>query len=178
MHSFNWPDRFVIGTVGEPGSRTFYAQARTGRQVISVAMEKQQAAALAQGMDTLLDEVMSEEGNPASVPAATPEGLQDDGPLEQPLLEQFRTGSMTLSWDPSKAQVVFQAEPLIVVDEDDADVVDLDAEPAEVFVVRIPVGSARAFAERARAVVGAGRPLCPICEEPMDPDGHTCAVTP
>jgi len=37
------------------------------------------------------------------------------------------------------------------------------------------VGTARAFAKRTREVVGAGRPMCPLCGEPMDPDGHTCA---
>jgi uncharacterized repeat protein (TIGR03847 family) len=54
--------------------------------------------------------------------------------------------------------------------EDDED----EAEPAEALVLRIPVGTARAFAERTRQVVAAGRPTCPLCGQPMDPDGHLC----
>ncbi|HEY5033265.1 MAG TPA: DUF3090 family protein, partial [Actinomycetes bacterium] len=33
---------------------------------------------------------------------------------------------------------------------------------------------ARAFAQRAAAVVGAGRPPCPFCGLPLDPTGHLC----
>src|SRR5690625_5829878 len=54
VHSFDWPDRFVVGTVGPPGSRTFYLQARTGQRVVSVALEKEQTAALAEKIDEVL----------------------------------------------------------------------------------------------------------------------------
>lgn len=148
VHRFDWPDRFVVGTIGAPGERTFYLQARTGREVVSVAIEKMQAAALADGVDHLLDQVMAEEGNPASVPPRAPEGLRDDDPLDGPVFEQFRAGEMTLGFDASTAQVVIQALPMA-----DAE----DAEPLEALVVQLPVGSARAFAARSRLVVAAGR---------------------
>ena len=48
VHRFNWPDRLVVGTVGEPGSRTFYLQARDGARIVSVALEKEQSAVLAE----------------------------------------------------------------------------------------------------------------------------------
>lgn len=177
VHGFDWPDRLVIGTVGQPGERTFYLQARAGKQLVSVSMEKQQSAALAERIEEVLDELMAEDGNPFSVPALTPEGLVDNGPLEQPVEEQFRAGAMGLGWDPTTAQLVIEAFPIIEVDAEELEVLDMEElEPEEVLVVRIPVGTARAFAKRTREVVGAGRPLCPLCSLPMDSDDHICEL--
>ncbi|MGZ5372708.1 MAG: DUF3090 family protein, partial [Aeromicrobium sp.] len=66
VHGFDWPDRFVIGTVGQPGSRTFFLQARSGAQIVSVALEKEQSAALAERIEEVLDDLMADEGNPFS----------------------------------------------------------------------------------------------------------------
>ena len=177
VHGFDWPDRLVIGTVGQPGERTFYIQARAGKQLVSVAMEKQQSAALAERIEEILDELMSEDGNPFSVPALTPEGLVDNDPLEQPVEEQFRAGAMGLGWDPTTAQLVIEAFPIIEVDAEELEVIEAEElEPTEVLVVRIPVGAARAFAARAREVVGAGRPICPLCSQPMDAGDHICEL--
>jgi len=175
VHGFNWPDRFVVGTVGEPGSRTFYLQARTGSEMVSVALEKEQSAALAQSIDKLLDELMAGEDNPFSIPAQMPEGLMDNDGLDQPVTEEFRVGTMSLGWDPSTAQIVIEAAPIQEDDPEDPEPLEPDAE--EVLVVRIPVGAARAFAKRTREVVGAGRPFCPLCRLPMDPEGHVCDLT-
>lgn len=174
VHGFDWPDRLVIGTVGEPGARTFYLQARAGAQLISIALEKQQSAALADRIEEVLDELMAEEGNPFSVPALTPEGLADNEPLDEPVEEQFRAGALGLGWDPTTAQLVIEAFPLLEGEAEGLDPVDF--EPDEVLLVRIPVGTARAFAKRTREVVGAGRPLCPLCGEPMDADDHVCTL--
>jgi uncharacterized repeat protein (TIGR03847 family) len=177
VHGFDWPDRFVVGTVGEPGSRTFFLQIRSGKQLVSVSLEKEQSAALAQKIEEVLDELMADEGNPFSVPAITPEGLVDNDPLEQPVDELFRAGAMSLGWDPMTAQIIIEAFPIIEVSEDELEVLDLDEiEPAEVLVVRIPVGTARAFSKRTREVVGAGRPICPLCRLPMDADEHICEL--
>jgi uncharacterized repeat protein (TIGR03847 family) len=177
VHGFDWPDRLVIGTVGQPGSRTFFLQARTGAQMVSIALEKEQSAALAERIDEVLDELMADEGNPFSVPALTPEGLVDNDPLDQPVEEQFRAGAIGLGWDPSTAQIVIEAFPIIEVDLDeleDAEVIEV--EPEEALIIRIPVGAARAFAKRTREVVGAGRPICPLCSVPMDSDDHVCTL--
>ena len=182
VHEFAWPDRVVIGTVGLPGSRTFYLQVRTGAQIVSIALEKQQSALLAEKIDEMLDQLMSHEGNPFSIPSTTPVELVDNEPLDQPVAEEFRTGGMSLGWDPSTVQVVLEAYPLVEVDPASDDVPDedlLDAimqEPAEMLLVRMPVGTARAFAKRTREVVGAGRPLCPLCGNPIDADGHICTL--
>lgn len=175
VHGFDWPDRFVVGTVGMPGDRTFYLQARAGSQVVSVAVEKQQTFALAERIDEILDELMAEGDNPFSVPAVAPEGLEDIDPLDIPIEEQFRVGVLGLGWDPSTAQVVIEAFPRLEEEpEPAAEVVEI--EPEEAFIVRIPVGSARAFAKRTRDVVSAGRPLCPLCGEPMTSDEHVCTL--
>ena len=174
VHEFAWPDRVVVGTVGLPGSRTFYLQVRTGAQIVSIALEKQQSALLADKVDEILDQLIAYEGNPFSIPTITPIELVDNEPLD-PVQEEFRTGSMTLGWDPTTVQVVLEAFPL--VDEDDDELLDVAVtEPAEMLLVRMPVGTARAFATRTREVVGAGRPICPLCGHPIDADGHTCIV--
>lgn len=177
VHGFDWPDRFVTGTVGQPGSRTFFMQARTGANIVSVSIEKEQSAALAERIDEVLDELMAQDGNPFSVPALTPDGLVDNDPLDQPVEEQFRAGAMSLGWDPATAQIVIEAFPIIEVAVEELETLDLDeVEPEEVLLVRIPVGTARAFTKRTREVVGAGRPICPLCRLPMDDEDHICEL--
>jgi len=172
-HEFDWPDRAVIGTVGPPGARTFYLQVRSGTRVVSVALEKQQSALLAEKIDEILDELIMVEGNPFSVPTGTPPELVDNDPLDD-VEESFRTGTMSLGWDPAPAQVVIEAYPLTDVDDDSGSSHEHGAHDTEMLRVRMPVGTARAFARRAREVVGAGRPACPVCGYPVDPAGHTC----
>ncbi|GEK22891.1 DUF3090 domain-containing protein [Cellulomonas xylanilytica] len=167
VHQFDWPDRVVVGTVGSPGSRTFYLQVRDGARSTSVALEKEQSAVLADKIDEILDALMADEGNRFSVPSTTPDELVDNEPLDQPVEEQFRTGLLRLGWDPATAQVIVEAFPL-------EDTEDEAAEPSETLVLRMPVGTARAFVERTRQVVRSGRPLCPRCGQPMADDGHVC----
>jgi uncharacterized repeat protein (TIGR03847 family) len=143
IHEFDPPERFVAGTVGEPGARTFFLQARSGARLVSVALEKQQVAVLAERVDELLDEVMAAAGNDVLIPAVAPVGLEDSAPLEQPIDEQFRAGTMTLSWDPGIARVVIEVFPLVDTADDEEDVEEV--EPEEVFLVRLEAGPARAF---------------------------------
>lgn len=177
VHEFAWPDRVVVGTIGLPGARTFYLQVRAGTQIASIALEKQQSALLAEKVDELLDQLLAVEGNPYSIPTSTPIELVDNDQLEA-VTEQFRTGAMSLGWDPATAQVVIEAYPITDVDADDNDksLDEDDADVPEMLLVRMPVGSARAFAKRTREVVGAGRPACPLCGYPVDADGHVCTL--
>lgn len=177
IHGFDPPERFVAGTVGPPGSRTFFLQARSGARVVSVSLEKQQVAALAERVDELLDEVMSNDQTSAVIPAVAPLGLEDTHPLEQPIEEEFRAGTMTLSWDPGDERIVIEVFPFMeaaVVTPDQVDQDFEEPEPEEVFLVRIDAGHARAFVKRAAQVLDAGRPSCPFCGNPIDPDGHLC----
>ncbi|MCW2856352.1 MAG: hypothetical protein JWR52_1967 [Marmoricola sp.] len=181
VHRFDPPERFIAGTVGEPGQRTFFLQARSGMRVTSVALEKQQVEILGERVDELLDELLSSGGIASLIPAITPTDLVDNGPLDQPIVEEFRAGTITLSWDADDERVVVEVFPVIEVEvpieaaEDD--LVDLpidEPEPDELFIVRLTPVLARVFATRAASVVQAGRPSCQFCGGPIDPAGHLC----
>jgi uncharacterized repeat protein (TIGR03847 family) len=177
IHGFDPPERFVTGTVGEPGQRTFFLQARSGARITSVSLEKQQVAALSERIDQLLDEVMTSDTTQSVIPAVAPLGLEDSEPLEQPIEEEFRAGTMTLSWDPDDERVVIEVFPYTeaaVVSPEQLDEELTEPEPDEVFLIRIDAGSARAFVKRSEQVLEAGRPTCPFCGNPIDPEGHLC----
>jgi uncharacterized repeat protein (TIGR03847 family) len=177
IHSFDPPERFIAGTVGPPGQRTFFLQARTGARVTSVALEKQQVSVLAERIDELLDELLRTEDVSGTIPAVTPVSLEDNGPLEQPIVEEFRAGTMTLSWDAESERVVVEVFPFTeesVVDPGTPEEEIEEPEPEEMLVVHLPAGLARAFSKRAQAVVSAGREPCPFCGGPLDPSGHLC----
>ena len=176
VHSYDDPERFVAGTVGEPGARTFFLQARAGHRLTSVACEKEQVMALAERLDVMLDEVARRfDRDPA-----TPTGADDTAPLEQPIEEEFRAGTMTLAWEADAERVVIEVFAVVAVDpaelEEESDPVTaaMESDDAEVFVVRITEEQARAFARRAVALVASGRPSCPFCGRPIDADGHIC----
>lgn len=189
---FDPPQRFVAGTVGTPGERTFYLQATSSERVTTVLLEKEQVAALAQRVDELLDHVVLETAGQTSVPAVVPAELADNGPLEVPLVEEFRVGPIALAWDEAAERVVIEAhaqadvpppeEGEIESAEDEAKRRSSEpifgdeesAEGADVLIVRLPGGMARAFAARSLALVAAGRPPCPLCGAPLDPQGHIC----
>ena len=111
VHGFDPPERFVAGTVGPPGQRTFFLQAREGTRVVSVALEKQQVQVLAERIDDLLDELMNSEETQGLIPAVAPFDLEDTEPLDQPIEEEFRAGTMTLSWDAGDERVVIEVFP-------------------------------------------------------------------
>jgi uncharacterized repeat protein (TIGR03847 family) len=186
VYSFDSPDSFVAGAVGQPGQRTFYLQASKGSQVVSVALEKAQVAILAERLATLL--------------LALRQGGVDieDGPdsaeprLAEPVVEQFRVGTLTLGWDSDRERVVIEARELTEDDvaedlddpeaeegeevEDEPGFVASDLEDGPDLVrVQLDPNAALEFATGALAVVQAGRPPCPYCGEPLDPTGHFCA---
>ena len=177
IHRFDPPERFVAGTVGPPGQRTFFLQARTGARVTTVALEKQQVAVLAERIDELLDELLRTGEGESTIPAVAPVDLEDSEPLEQPIVEEFRAGTMTLSWEAADERVVVEVFPFTeeaVVEPGTPEEEIDEPEPEELLVVRLPAAQARAFSKRAQAVVAAGRPPCPFCGGPVDPAGHLC----
>jgi uncharacterized repeat protein (TIGR03847 family) len=169
LYLFERPSRFVAGTVGTPGERTFYLQAVDGPRVVSVALEKQQVAVLADRLEELLDEIVARTGT--AVPAAD----ADIDALEQPVDEEFRVAAMGLKWDGDSGLVVIEAQaPVETVEEAEQTLLeDVDDGP-DALRVLIEPGTARSFVERARRIVSAGRPPCPLCSRPLDPAGHIC----
>jgi uncharacterized repeat protein (TIGR03847 family) len=177
---FDPPERFVAGTIGDPGSRTFFLQARDGGRVVSVALEKVQVAVLAERLGDLLGE-LDRRGVPQGVPdEALPEvtaGVDEDAaPLDEPLFEAFRAGSLTLGWDPDAERVLLEAraqdEDGEAIDPDEDD--DEDEDGPDLLRVRLTAEAARSFVARAARVVAGGRPPCPLCGAPLDPRGHIC----
>lgn len=170
IHVFRQPERFVAGTVGEPGDRSFYLQAIEEARTISVLLEKQQVTVLAERIAALLTEVARRFG--AAAPADV---LSTDlGPLAVPLEEEFRVGTMGLGWDAESKSVVVE---LLAVSEEEVDesvVLDDTDEGPDALRVFLTPDQAKAFADRAERVVGAGRAPCPLCAEPLDPQGHVC----
>jgi len=171
IHVFRTPDRFVAGTVGEPGDRAFYLQAVDEAKVISVLLEKEQVAVLAERLSSLLDEVARRFG--ADVPPESGE-FGDTEPLTTPVEQEFRVGTMGLGWDAESKAIVVE---LLAVTEDEVDesvVLDDTEEGPDAVRVFLSPEQARAFTARAERVVSAGRKPCPLCAEPLEPGGHIC----
>jgi uncharacterized repeat protein (TIGR03847 family) len=172
---FDPPDRFVAGTIGEPGSRTFFLQAREGARVVSVVIEKTQVAVLAERLGRLLLE-LDERGVAELAPGKAPD---DVAPLDEPLNEAFRAGTLTLGWDGERQSVLIEARAQTEDEDDpegleDIEALEEDPDGPDLFRVRITADIARTFVERAMRVVRSGRPPCPLCGNPLDPQGHIC----
>ncbi|HYI58497.1 MAG TPA: DUF3090 domain-containing protein [Microlunatus sp.] len=185
VHRYESPDRFVAGTVGQPGERTFFLQAREGNRITSVVVEKQQVSVLAEHLDKVLDEVLRRSGPAAQVPPSH-DKPSDTDPLDAPITEEFRVGTMTIAWDAEINKIVIELFSNVDEEADEEEDPELSAAAAaalegsdevnadEVFVVKITPSYARDFVARAQALVAAGRPPCPFCLQPLDPSGHIC----
>ena len=174
---FDLPDRFATGTIGEPGNRAFFLQAREGRRVVSVALEKAQVAVLAERLGLLLTE-LDRRGVGGSSPAT--EAIEpDEKPLDEPLNEAFRATTLTLGWDVEAERILIEARSQSDADDaaeadEVADIDDEDEDGPDLLRVRLSAGAARTFVERAYRVIRAGRPPCPLCGNPLDATGHIC----
>jgi uncharacterized repeat protein (TIGR03847 family) len=172
IHVFRQPDRFVAGTVGEPGDRTFYLQASEDVRTVSVQLEKQQVSVLAERIGALLEEVQRRFNT--ELPTQTPDDLVDTDPLTVPVDEEFRVGTMGLGWDAETEAVVVELLAVTEEEIDESVVLDDTEEGPDALRVFLSPAHARAFAERAERVINAGRKPCPLCAEPLDPAGHIC----
>jgi uncharacterized repeat protein (TIGR03847 family) len=161
--NFDHPDRFIVGTIGAPGEREFYLQIRQANVLISLATEKSQVSALAQRISTIIREVKKN----SSVNLIQPM-RSDDGPLELPLESEFTVGAIGIAFDPSdlEIEISFRSD------------LDESEDPTESLLptveVRLDLSQAMAFVSRTQALVAGGRPLCPFCISPIDPQGHLC----
>lgn len=186
---FEDPDRFVAGTVGRPGVRTFFLQAIQNGRIASVTLEKVQVAVLADRVAAILAE-LQRRGVKGAADITT--SGDDERPLDEPLREEFRVGTLTLSWDNEEAELLLEARSQsdldddddddeteegleVSADDDEDDIPDDAPEGPDVLRVRLAPAMALGFAQRARRIVGAGRPPCPFCGQPLNPEGHICA---
>ena len=171
VHIFRSPDRFLAGTIGQPGEREFFLQVVDGRQVLSVACEKQQVAILADRLGSLITEVGRRFGEEPGGPGVD---TQAELLLTTPVDAEFRVGTMGLAWDGEGSQVIVELLAL-TDDEVGEDVVLEDREDGpDALRVFLSLAEARDFARHAQSVVASGRPPCPLCGNPLDTDGHLC----
>ncbi|MDV2475541.1 DUF3090 domain-containing protein [Rhodococcus zopfii] len=172
IHVFRTPDRFVAGTVGEPGDRVFYLQAVHDSRVVSVMLEKQQVKILADRMGLLLEEVHRRFGTDL------PEDPDVDiSPLLTPIEAEFRVGTMGLGWDADSSAVVVELLAVTEAELDESVVLDDTEEGPDAVRVFLTPEQALEFAARSEMVVSAGRTPCPLCGEPIDGGGHVCIRT-
>ncbi|HEY6423026.1 MAG TPA: DUF3090 domain-containing protein [Pseudonocardiaceae bacterium] len=172
IHVFRTPDRFVAGTVGEPGDRMFYLQAVDDAKVVSVLLEKEQVAVLADRLAALLDEVARRLG--ADDPTGSEEPRVDAEPLRTPVEQEFRVGTMGLGWDSESQAIVVELLAVTEQEVDESVVLDDTEEGPDAVRVFLSLPQARAFTVRAERVLSAGRKPCPLCAEPLAPSGHIC----
>ncbi len=154
--------RLTVGAIGPAGQRTFYLQGIQGRQVVSLVIEKQQAQALAAGIDELLDEV--EQQYPSDrEPDSGPYNLS----LLDPVSPRFRIGRLGLGYEADEDLLVIFAQELLTEEE---------AARREPAVGRFWASreQMKALSAHVKKLAAAGRPICALCGNPIDPDGHFC----
>ena len=167
---FDPVERFVAGTVGIPGERTFFLQARTGSRLVSVSLEKAQVAAIADRVLQILREIRLSE------PLAVFERVAyDDQPLESPIDEEFRVGVIGLAYVSDRRLIEIDLQAIVDSDNADEELLEIDTNSdQDILRILMPLGYAESFAKRANTVVAAGRAPCPFCGGPIDPNGHLC----
>jgi uncharacterized repeat protein (TIGR03847 family) len=164
-------DALSTGAIGEPGQRAFYLQARTAEAQLTVLVEKEQVALLATEAVAFLDRIADEyPEDPVLLPPAT-------AALREPAVPLFRARLIGLGFDPEREMVLIELRERATEDEDEEAIVEsVEDEEGEGYVARIYATrpQVRALAARGAEAVAAGRPLCPLCDQPMDPAGHRC----
>jgi uncharacterized repeat protein (TIGR03847 family) len=152
---FTEVDRFCAGAIGEPGSRVFFLQVSADGALVSLKMEKQQVAALAEYLARILDDL---------APTDEPSGGFDQ--VEEPVVAEWAVGTIGVAIDEPGDRIVLMAEATPDPDDEHADLASLRAGLTRVQTQR--------FVDQARDLVARGRPLCQLCGGPKDPDGHVC----
>jgi uncharacterized repeat protein (TIGR03847 family) len=148
------PDRITVGTVGPVGQRLFLLQCRQGPVVLTLKIEKQQVATVAD----YLARIVRDEQRPGHLP--------EDLELEEPFEAAWAVGTIGVSYDKADDRVILVIEELLPEEETGA-------------IARLSISreQAAAFAIRATTLVESGRPPCPLCGSPLDPSGHECPRT-
>ena len=155
-------ERITVGALGEPGQRTFYLQARAKRQLISLVIEKEQVNALAAALDQLIESLA--EKNPL-LSTSDDMIVFANMDLEEPLEEMFRVGQLGLGYDEARDLLVIIAQELGNSEE---------GESLDTIRLTFSREQGRGLAQHGTELVTKGRPRCPQCGEPMNPEGHFC----
>ena len=160
VYDLNPVSRITTDAIGPPGQRVFYLQARQARKVVTLIVEKEHIAALAEAADRLL--LMLADGDPEHIVDAS-DLLEQSMDLDWPLEPLFRVGHLALGYDEVGGNLVIVCYELVAEDEEPS-VARFWVTPKQM----------RALSVRGQDVVAAGRPICPMCGQPIDPEGHFC----
>ena len=174
LREFDEVSRFTVGTIGLPGERTFFIQFRSGNEVFSTSLEKSQVAALSERLHYMLSEIRS-----IHPLAPKPVLVRDSLPLDNPVLDEFRVGSIAIFYAAIRERIQVDLRELNIHGEINEDE-DGDEElpilnDSQLFRIYITTSQALIFHDRAQLVIAAGRQPCPFCGFPIDPQGHLCA---
>jgi uncharacterized repeat protein (TIGR03847 family) len=170
-------DALGAGAIGEPGARAFYIQADKRGSRLTVLVEKEQVALLATEAVAFLDRIADQY---PEAPITLPPSAAD---LREPTVPLFRARLIGLGFDPERELVLIELRERSSEDEEEEDAAigeatgdDGDDEDDEGYVARLYAtrSQVRAMAARGAEAVAGGRPLCPLCDMPMDPAGHRC----
>jgi len=163
FYEFNPVSRITVGAMGQPGRRVFLLQASGEAKMISLRLEKEQVYALARGIDELLKELEQREVRPIS---SNEEPSGAELALQEPTDAAFAVGQMGLAFDKSSDMMVLIVQEALPEEQKES-----SAALARFWVT---LGQMRALSRQAKEIVAKGRPICPLCQQPIDPEGHFC----
>ena len=171
IHLFENPDRFTVGTVGQPGERTFFIQVRENNRLVSLSLEKSQVQALAERLTMMVKEI--KQIDPTFIFRSLP---RDEAPLETPIEEEFRIGVIGLSFDSTLQRIQIDMQAISENADESVEFSDEKLLDGDVEIVRalIDPSEVERFSKRTSALMSAGRQPCPFCGGPLDPRGHLC----
>ena len=159
------PDHFTAGAIGPPGQRVFYLQSREAGRVLTLKVEKEHVRALAEYLSGLLARLKR-----------PPDPGRSGVELLEPLQPAWDVGTIAVGYDERRDRVVVEASELLEeAGEEGREEGEEPTGPQPAMArFRITRGQAAALVERAGDLMKGGRPSCPICSRPMDPEGHVC----
>ena len=159
-------ESFIVGTIGQPGEREFYLQAKYRGAIHSFAIDKSQVSALADRMALLIGELKAADYRFENLVAVN---------LEVPLIPEFQIGVIGIVWLPSSEQVQLDLQEVSANESNfDSDLIAEGEEGPLLFRLFLNPDIANNFVQLARRVVAAGRAPCPFCGLPINRDGHLC----
>ncbi len=162
--------RITAGSIGDLGRRVFILQAKVDGEIVSWVIEKNQALALGRGIPKLLEDIRQEFPELSEPLVASEPNLT----LSEPLAPEFRVGGIGLGYDRLHDLVVLTLQDAAEEEGEEAVEPPADEDAVQVYTTR---GQALLLGRQAEAVVAAGRPLCPSCDEPIDDFGHFCLAS-
>jgi uncharacterized repeat protein (TIGR03847 family) len=175
IYRHNQVDRFVVGTVGEPGERTFFLQVISSASSNCIALEKSQVQALVERLHMMIRELRR--NKLANMDQLNQPAIRDDAQLEYPITEDFRAGVIAIAYEQGNQHIDIQIQAL--AEEEFSELVeegeeDPDLDTPDLLMASLTIAQVRGFCDRALNVVSAGRVPCPFCGIPLNPEGHLC----